>query len=247
MRKILFLFAIIFFSGCSSRKNDGGIIFTFDDQYISDWVSCRNLFKKYDIKATFFIYRPQLLDSDQIKGLNLLKKDGHEIACHGMNHIDSQNYADSAYKYYEDEVAPAIKKLNELGFQIVSFAYPFGKSPATVDSFLQKHIRYLRKATWNINDTTIDTYNEIYARKNSFNIVSSMGIDFNYKITPENLETGIIRAIKNNEVLVLHSHKIDSSDMNYTIRPEYLEQVFELCKKHKIRSLRIKDLAAFYK
>jgi Predicted xylanase/chitin deacetylase len=246
MKKALFISLTLILFSCSSLQKRGGIIFTFDDQYIQSWVANRDLFKKYDMKATFFIYRPQLLDSGLVRDLKILQNDGHEIGCHGVNHINAMDYTGPAVNYYKEEVEPAISKLNDMGFRIVSFAYPYGPAPDSVDSFLLKHVKYLRKATWNKNNTTIDTYDNIYARPDSFNIVSSMGIDCNYNITIENLQTGISRAQKNNEILVLHAHWLDTTGLDYTTNPAYLEQVFKLCKKDKIRSYRIEDLEDFF-
>ena len=246
MKKAIFISLTLILFSCSSLQKKGGIIFTFDDQYIQSWVANRDLFKKYDVKATFFISRPQLLDSSQVRDLKILQSDGHEIGCHGVNHLNAMEFVGPAVRYYKEEVEPAISKLNDLGFRIVSFAYPFGPAPDSVDSFLLKHVKYLRKATWNKNNTTIDTYDNIYARPDSFNVVSSMGIDGNYSITVENLQAGISRAQKNNEILVLHAHLPDTSGLDYTTNPKYLEQVFELCKKDKIKSYRIEDLEDFF-
>jgi peptidoglycan/xylan/chitin deacetylase (PgdA/CDA1 family) len=246
MKKVLFFSLILVLFSCSRPQPKGGIIFTFDDQFVQSWVEYRNLFRKYDIKATFFISRPQLLEPDQISGLTLLQSDGHEIACHGVNHLDARIFPGPAASFYKDEAEPAISKLNEMGFHVVSFAYAFGLAPDSVDRFMLKHVKYLRKATWNMYNTSIDNYDKIYARPDSFNIVSSMGIDCNYSITLENLQFGISRAIKNDEVLVLHAHKIDATGLNYTISPAYLEQVFKLCTTNKIRSYRMQDLEDFF-
>ena len=246
MKKVIFISITLILFSCSSLLKRGGIIFTFDDQYVKSWVANRDLFKKYDVKATFFISRPQLLDSGQVRDLKILQSDGNEIGCHGVNHLNAMEFAGPAVKYYKEEVEPAISKLNVLGFRIVSFAYPFGPAPDSVDSYLLKHVKYLRKATWNRNNTTIDTYDNIYARPDSFHIVNSMGIDCNYSITVENLQAGISRALKNNEILVLHAHLLDTSGLAYTTNPAFLEQVFKLCKKDKIRSYRMEDMEDFF-
>lgn len=246
MKKALIFSVILILVSCSSPQKKGGIIFTFDDQFVENWTANRNLFKKYNIKATFFISRPQLLTPEQINDLKILQSEGHEIACHGVNHLDARTYPGPAAKFYEMEVEPAISKLNELGFPIVSFAYAYGLAPDSVDSYLLKHVKYLRKATWNMYTTLINNYDYIYARPDSFRVVNSMGIDCNYNIALDNLEAGIQRALKNNEVLVLHAHKIDQSGLDYTINPVYLENAFKLCKKDKIKSMRMEDLDDFF-
>ncbi len=244
-----FYLVLLFVLIVSCTKQDvekGAIIYSFDDQYINEWFNNRELFLKYNIKATFFINRPHLLDSNKIAKLKQLEKDGHEIGCHGLNHLNVLDYTDSLDWLITNEILPAIKYLNDMGFDIKSYAHPYGKSSPKVDSVLCKYFKYLRKATWNINNTTIDQYNEIFVNSNSQHVMNSMGIDYNYKSTLDNLETGILRSINKNEVLVLHAHKIDTTQSSYTINPNYLEDAFKLCKQHNIKSIRISDLERYF-
>jgi len=101
---------IICLTGCplnetvKNEKNQGGIIFTFDDQYVNEWHHFRNKFHAYNIKATFFINRPQNLTNRQIEKLKQLAGDGHEIGSHGLNHRNALDYKDSVNAYYLNDV-----------------------------------------------------------------------------------------------------------------------------------------------
>ncbi len=227
---------------CEIEKNKGGIIFTFDDQYINEWHKFRNKFREYNIKATFFICRPQNLTSNQITKLNQLVSDGHEIGNHGLNHRNALIFKDSIDQYYSNEIKPGLDNLESLGFEIKSFAYPYGNSTEPIDSFLLDSIPYLRKATWNKKDTSIDYYNDIFANEGSYRVINSMGIDYNYHISLESLEKGIQRAKKENEVLILHAHRIDTVKKEFVVNPVYLESIFRLSNKHGLKSIRICDL-----
>lgn len=231
---------------CQKSKQQGAVVYSFDDQYIDEWYKQRDLFNQYNIKATFFINRPQNLSTDQVARLKQLEADGHEIACHGLNHRNVVDFKDSLNALINSEIIPAIKILTDYGFEIRSFAHPFGKSLSEIDTLLLDQFGYLRKATYNIKDTTIDYYDDIFATKNNYRITSSMGIDTNYNISLQNFETGLLRAKEKNEVLILHAHRIDRSLTNYSISPDYLEETFKLCRKHNIRSLRISDLETFF-
>ena len=79
-------------------------------------------------------------------------------------------------------------------------------------------------------------------------IVSGIGIDYGYKMTEQNLETGFRRAQSNNEIIVLYAHRIsnDTITSNYTIQPEFLEKVILLSKKYKLKSNRMKDASKFF-
>ena len=246
---VIILSLLFFLVSCSETQKDkrtGGVVFSFDDRFIAEWVAHRDIFEKHNIRATFFISRPYLLDSLHVEGLRLLRSDGHEIACHGMYHLDATQYADSIDKYINYEILPALELMNGFGFNITSFAYPYGLSTDGIDSAMFDHFSFLRKATMNYNNTTIDTYDEIYATRNSYNIVNSMGIDNIFDISLDNLEAGVLRAFNKDEVLVLYAHRIDTVSGSYTIDPEYLENAFKLISKYELRSLRMSDLGDYF-
>lgn len=245
MKKITkYYFILLLMLCCSCQQKKAGILFTFDDSHIDEWYAQRPLFQKYNIHATFFIARPHLLDSSQINKLKILASDGHEIACHGYRHKNAINFQPK--EYLNQEIIPALQKMNEIGFETTSFAYPFGKSTAELDSILLGYFKTIRKATYNIQDTTIDQYPEIYAHSNNYRIVDAMGIDYNYAISPENFETGIERAVKNKEMLIVYAHLIDISNEDYTIHPEYLENLFLMCQKYHIKSMTMSEMYHYF-
>ena len=246
LTSLLVLITFVTLLSCSKQKKQGAVVFSFDDQYIDEWYNQRDLFNKYNIKATFFISRPHQLKSDQIEKLKQLQADGHEIGCHGLNHLNAVVYKDSISVLIEKEIKPAIKTLSELGFDTHSFAYPYGSSLPCIDTALLEYFDFLRKATYNKKDTNIDYYNDIFAKKDDYKVVNAMGIDTNFKITPENFEKGLQRASNNNEILILYSHKIDSSLNEYTVSPQYLAKIFKRCEKLNIQSIRMTDLENYF-
>jgi len=230
---------------CNKNKENVGVAFTFDDSSIDEWFAHRSLFQKYDIRATFFVTRPHLLDSNLINKLKILESDGHEIACHAYEHKNATDY-EFAEDYVNQQVMPALQKWQEFGFAITSFAYPFGASTPALDSILLNYFKTVRKATYNIQKTTIDKYPEIYANANTYRVVNSMGVDYNYEISLKNFKSGIKRAVKNQEVLVLHAHIIDTSNNHTTVHPEYLEKLFLICKKYRINSLTMNEMYHYF-
>jgi peptidoglycan-N-acetylglucosamine deacetylase len=248
MKRILYLSVVVLLvAGCSKPNTSGGIVFSFDGQSVQSWLGYRELFEKYHIKATFFVNPGDKEDPEMEKGLKTLKGDGHEIACHGISTISQAVVTMNAPAFYAWEAGSQIKLLEDMGFNIESYAYTYALAPDSLDKYMLGKFKYLRKSMWNQYNTTIDNYDNIFARPDSFSVVHSMGIDCNNLISLENLQSGIERAKKNNEVLVLHAHKIDASGLNFTINPQYLEEVFKLCKKENIPSIRIRDLDDFFK
>jgi peptidoglycan/xylan/chitin deacetylase (PgdA/CDA1 family) len=230
---------------CNHEKADkSGVVFTFDDQYITEWFEARDLFKEYNIKATFFINRPQNLTIEKVEMLKKLEKDGHEIACHSMNHIDLPAFlANHALnEYMNQEVIPAIEIMKHLGFNVTSYAYPFGKGTPKSDSLLLKHFKILRKATYNIENVELDKIDRTFTKFGATRVVDAMGIDKQYDISIENLERGMIRAQSRREILVLHAHCIVDTGLGYKITKDYLKQAFALSKKHHLTSLTISSV-----
>ncbi len=238
------------FIGCKNTKNQGGAIcFTFDDDHIESWENYSDVFDKYNIKASFFITRPHKLSPQQIEGLLNLKSQGHEIGCHSLTHKNPLEYIHSPKLYFTEEVEPAIKILKSFGIDTIqSYAYPFGNALPANNILLTKQFTYLRKATWNKHQkNSLAFYDNIFASKTKHRIVNAMGIDYNYHIKLKSIKRGLKRAKRNNEVLILYAHKIDSSHQNYTVDPAYLEEIFKLCKEKNIKSIRFMDLDNYFK
>lgn len=249
MKKHLFSLTILLLISllitCNKKnKENPGIAFTFDDQNILEWYGNRDLFKEYGIRATFFINRPQNLTFEQVLMLKQLKEDGHEIACHSMNHTNLNDFllSHSIKEYIDQEILPAIEKMKELGFDVKSYAYPFGVSTPEVDEELLKYFNILRKATYNIESTSLDKIDRIFTKIGSGGVVDAMGIDCQYGITLENLERGMKRASSQNEVLVVYAHMIVENATGYQTSHEYLKGAFKLSKKYNLKSIPMLEL-----
>jgi len=226
-------FSVLCLLGCNNKEGiSNHVILSFDDASVDEWFAQRELFDTYNIKVTFFISRPHLLTKEQIDKLKMLVSDGHEVGCHGMNHIRATE--ENQYQYIETEVESALQTLSDYGFTITSFAYPFGARTPYLDSMLTNYFTFIRAATYNYLDTLISIYPEIYTRRANFCITSAMGIDGNYNISMDNLEDAILKAKQTDSFLVLYAHVINNNNDDYTITPQYLEEFFKLMNKHKI-------------
>jgi peptidoglycan/xylan/chitin deacetylase (PgdA/CDA1 family) len=167
MKNSIFIFCVLWvFSalcGVSCKRTENHLILTFDDANVDEWFAQREMFDKYNIRVTFFVTRPHQLSEEQIEKLRILQTEGHEVGCHGLNHIQATE--ENQYQYIETEIKPALKILSELGFTVTSFAYPFGASTPCLDSMLTHYFSFIRKATYNYRDTLISSYPEIYIEK----------------------------------------------------------------------------------
>ena len=104
------------------------------------------------------------------------------------------------------------------------------------------YFTFIRNATYNYLDTLISTYPEIYARRANFCITSAMGIDGNYNIFIDNLENAILKAKKTDSYLVLYAHVINESNDDYSVTPQYLEDLFKIMKKHRVGATTCREI-----
>jgi len=228
---------------CDRKKYSNHIILTFDDASVDEWFAQRELFDTYNIKATFFISRPHQLTEGQIDKLKILIAEGHEIGCHGMNHLRATE--ENQYQYIDTEIEPALQWLSDYGFSVTSFAYPFGIATPYLDSVLANHFTFIRKATDNYLNTLISVYPEIYTKKARCCNTNAMGIDINYNISMDNLEDAILKAKNTDSFLVLYAHVINNSSSDYTATPQYLEELFKRMKKHKIGAVTCREMIIY--
>jgi peptidoglycan/xylan/chitin deacetylase (PgdA/CDA1 family) len=74
----------------TSQPNlQAGVVITFDDDFVDEWLSVHTILVPYHWKATFFVTRFNQLSVNQIQKLKSLKSYGHEIGGHGLNHLNA--------------------------------------------------------------------------------------------------------------------------------------------------------------
>lgn len=113
--------------------------FTFDDGF-ANWVDTLEVFKKYNVKSTFFMNSIQFTDESKVKflsdincpdedmlidekGLEKIVKAGHEIGAHTHSHRTLKRLTEEEFT---DEINKNIEILKSLGIRPLNFAIPFG-------------------------------------------------------------------------------------------------------------------------
>lgn len=224
---------------------------TFDDDVVESWYENKALFDKYNVKVTFFVTRPHKLSETQVNMLRQLQAEGHEIACHTLNHIDAlafiNKYGIEKYLYQEVDSCKAI--LLSQGFDIQSFAYPFGSSNETLIDSLKTRFTFQRGAIYNQTDffhrqkRSLNKWDNIFISAKNTAYSDGMGIDKNYENTFKRIQPGIDRCKKNAEVLVLYSHTIvKHSENDCEIEVTSLDSILNYATKQGVKFLRCKDI-----
>jgi len=129
-----------------------GVALSFDDAYIDHWLTGSELYAQYGARLTFFIAYVDNLSPGQRAALHELAARGHAIEAHGIDHLRAPRYVEEhgLAAYIADEVAPSIELLRADGFDVTSFAYPYGARTAEIDRAVLEHVPLVRSVsfTW---------------------------------------------------------------------------------------------------
>src|SRR5439155_3191160 len=104
----------------------------------------------YGAHVTFFVSRYIALEDYQHGQLHDLAADGHDIAAHTVLHLNAPLYVEDhgVAAYLDDEALPSIDVLRSDGFDVTSFAYPFGARTGELDDALLEHIPIVRSVAF---------------------------------------------------------------------------------------------------
>ena len=210
------------------QNHKAGFSLTFDDLFIDGWYSMRDTFLKYDVKSTFFLSYFDSLSAEEITKLKTLESDGHEIACHTLNHKGvgkDYNYDSSRINtYISEEIIPALNNMKDAGFNPVSFAYPYGERNKAYDNAIRTYFPYIRD-TFSDANRPLSLLDEIFNKKGEhYNILSSDGIDHLYPNNIKEIRNAFIKARENGEIISLFTHQIDGN-LQDALSPQKLKNV----------------------
>jgi peptidoglycan/xylan/chitin deacetylase (PgdA/CDA1 family) len=123
-----------------------GLVLTFDDCFVDGWFSALDMFRHYDVKATFFISWPQRISQRQRRLLHKIQNAGHEIGCHTLTHARLPKFlrTRTLEDYVAMEVDAAIAVMNDMGFAPRSFSYPYFKYSPDLHAPLLERFDILR-------------------------------------------------------------------------------------------------------
>ncbi len=129
-----------------------GVALSFDDAYVDHWLSGTDLYARYGARLTFFVAYFDKLSLERRAALHELARLGHAIEAHSVSHQRAPLYVEERglAAYIEDEVVPSIDRLRDDGFDVTTFAYPFGARTSEIDHAILRHVPLVRSVsfTW---------------------------------------------------------------------------------------------------
>ena len=124
-----------------------GILLTFDDSgNIPCWAAQIPLFQKYGARATFFLNEPEKISDEQWELIERLRGIGCAVGAHGVHHERSVEMVENigGEAFLQREIEPVRMLLQERGFSVTSFAYPFSRRNDETDRLLMPFFGHLR-------------------------------------------------------------------------------------------------------
>lgn len=211
------------------------VFLSFDDFFVDQWVFALSLFARYNARVTFFLNNFDTFTDHQIEGLWKLKEAGHTIGCHGLRHERAVDYmqAYSIEKYWQDDVEPAIKLMEKVGFKPTCFSYPFSQNNEQTDTRLLEYFEHLRSGvSLSDNESIFVPVDEIKSRGCFY----GLGIDSNSKvITDDQIYNLMTKAKDTTQCITFYAHSIAETSEYHHIRPERLEKILSYGNEIDIR------------
>ena len=218
-----------------------GVAISFDDTYVDEWFDADKVLKKYDWKATFCVCRIDSLGTPQIKKLLKLQNEGHEIAGHGYHHYNAVKFVNKygIDEYIKQEINPMIISMKKKGFNISSFAYPFGERSDQLDQALFGKFKVIRGRAF---CSDVPEKEGCYFRDSKFMYAFDVDNNHLHFSIPYILEL-LDYAKKNNKILILCSHKpVKKVTENYQTKMETLEFICKYIQLNNLKFYKLYDL-----
>lgn len=206
----------------------------------------KGLLKRYNSHVTFFVTQFDSLDSNEIRMLKELEKEGHEIGSHGALHVVAEYYikGKTYNEYIENEIDASIFYMNKNGFAPKAFAYPYGAKYWFTDMILLKKFGIIRGVEPMNIEKDLTLIDDIYYTYNGDKTLSSIGIDKSNGLTKQMIDKAIKRAFNNKEVLMLYGHSPTTGADNgaYNFDPNILEYILNEAQKKNLKFMTYEDL-----
>jgi PKD repeat protein len=226
-----------------SGGSHAGIALTFDDDTVDAWYATREILQRYNAHVTFFVSDLSSLDQSDINELKLLQSDGNEIAFHGYNHEDQEEYLQNhtLNDYMNNEIIRGVNLMKSWGLNPVDFAYPYGHDDPATTQALEGYFGHMRDTSYDWEDPLI-----YYQYGSNQPFISGMGIDditYNQSLDINNIYTGISQAKTDHKILIFYGHKtVVSNPAEYETSFDRLEKILQYASNNSMKTYTISEI-----
>jgi len=224
-----------------------GVILSFDDAFVADWLAAMPLFERYKAHVTFFISHFERLTPEQIDGLHRIERAGHAIECHGLRHERAATYCreHSLEQWLECEVQPAVAWMRQEGFEPTAFAYPCSENDDQTDRALLGVFRHIRTNRGPEEGQSLAAFDPVFAPADRIadrGCIIAKRID---RTGPEELpeiEAALERAAARRECVAFNSHNISDMPQRNYVTPWAVEAILRQSRELGLAFHTVRDL-----
>jgi peptidoglycan-N-acetylglucosamine deacetylase len=224
-----------------------GILLTFDDHFIDEWLDADELFRRFSARVTFFVSEFDTLSPGRIDGLRRLREAGHAVGCHGRRHLDAVEFCrrHSKAEYLRTEILPVIEAMQKAHLPPVAFAYPMSSNNAETDRLLLDHFHHLRSGAFLENGRRLRELDRIFtpiAQLVRTGCLYGKSIDTVSGFDWTDIADALARARENGELVTFYSHNIACKASRNHINPADLETILRLAVRQELSFYTFDDL-----
>lgn len=210
------------------QENPSGILLAFDDYYAGNWEEHFDLLDQYDARVTFFINA-----AEPTAFCYKAVERGHEIGFHTKGHVNLRDATE--VEIYEEAIAP-IEVFREQGFELTSFAYPYGDYTDTLNALLLQHYKVLRGG-WHYQLNTKEALKSGLVEARCMDN-ANFDSDLRFKLTVNKMLYQT--RWQEGTIVALYSHGIEAGE--WCITPERLEYILKRARQLDMEFYTFKDL-----
>lgn len=212
---------------------------TFDDGWESIYTDALPLFQKYGIRTTQYVLSGVMDDRHymSLAQLQSLKKAGHQISCHSVNHPDLTTLDD------EDLSAELIGCQDYLMGHVglaQDFASPYGsQNDRTIDAIKQVY-RSQRNTEGDIYNGVSEDDVNLPSNFNRYNLIA---VTIRSDTTEKQLKELINYGIQHKAWIILNYHQIDDQPISeYGLTNDKLDDQLRIVSQSRVRIVTIDDV-----
>ena len=248
---LLYIFLLSYDDCIRSRHilKEPGIVLTFDDCSIHEWLSILPLLDSFNVDVTFFLTDIASIGPDELIILRNIQESGHEIASHGYAHVDPIIHIKEkgTLDYINSEILPAKDFLINQGFCQKSFAYVHGIRSKKLDfemASIFQNIRAVSETQRHKRLKSIQNIEDLYFDRECQRIVHALCIDEIQNINIDQINYIFKKIVRENKIIVFYAHtpKIITSNGKWEINVDFLIEIFKIATKMNIKFLKFKDI-----
>lgn len=210
----------------------------FDDGYLSTFKVAYPILKEYQYSATVFVI-PKAVGEEGYMNLNhlrILQNNGWEIGSHTYSHPDLTTLSPNEL---EKELKNSKEWLEQRGFKVYSFAYPYGAYSEKVIEKVKKYYSLARIGEGIFNE--LPSKNNIPLAQEEIYKIKALDVNSPWIKNIQDLKSIIDQAKLERKWLVLIFHRV-GEEGEFNVTPEFLKAAVEYLKTSGFKGVNFNEI-----